>query len=65
MTSVSTRIKMSMRDDYKQLYNNSLNNYNVIDIQAERKEELKSLLMRVKEESEKGWHKTQHSKNLR
>lgn len=25
MTSVSTRIKMSMRDDYKQLYN-SLNN---------------------------------------
>lgn len=26
MTSVSTRIKMSMRDDYKQLYNNSLNN---------------------------------------
>ena len=30
---------------------------------AERKEELKSLLMKVKEESEKGWLKTQHSKN--
>lgn len=24
MTSVSTRIKMSMRDDYKQLYNNKI-----------------------------------------
>ena len=30
---------------------------------AESKEELKSLLMRVKEESEKNWLKTQHSKN--
>ena len=27
------------------------------------KEELKSLLMKVKEESEKGWLKAQHSKN--
>ena len=30
---------------------------------AESKEELKSLLMKVKEESEKGWFETQHSKN--
>ena len=30
---------------------------------AESKDELKSLLMRVKEESEKNWLKTQHSKN--
>ena len=30
---------------------------------AESEEELKSLLMRVKEESEKNWLKTQHSKN--
>ena len=30
---------------------------------AERKEELKSVLMRVKEEWEKSWFKTQHSKN--
>ena len=30
---------------------------------AEREEELKSLLMKVKEESEKSWLKTQHSKN--
>ena len=29
---------------------------------AESKEELKSLLMKVKEESEKSWFKTQHSK---
>ena len=32
-------------------------------LMAESKEELKSLLMRVKEESEKNWLKTQHSKN--
>ena len=32
-------------------------------LMAENEEELKSLLMRVKEESEKNWLKTQHSKN--
>ena len=32
-------------------------------LMAESKEELKSLLMRAKEESEKNWLKTQHSKN--
>ena len=30
---------------------------------AESEEKLKSLLMKVKEDSEKGWLKTQHSKN--
>ena len=30
---------------------------------AESEEELKSLLMKVKEESEKNWLKTQHSKS--
>ena len=30
---------------------------------AESKEELKSLLMKVKEESEKSWLKAQHSEN--
>ena len=30
---------------------------------AESEEELKSLLMKVKEESEKNWLKAQHSKN--
>ena len=32
-------------------------------VMAESEEELKSLLMRAKEESEKSWLKTQHSKN--
>ena len=32
-------------------------------LMAESKEELKSLLMKVKEDSEKNWLKTQHSKN--
>ena len=65
MTFDSTRIKMIMRDDYDQLYDNSLNNQNIIDIQEESKEELNSLLMKVKEESEKGWLKTQHSKKTK
>ena len=36
---------------------------NLLVKMAETKEELESLLMRVKEESEKSWLKTQHSKN--
>ena len=32
-------------------------------LMAESKEELKSFLMKVKEESEKSWLKTQHSNN--
>ena len=32
-------------------------------LMAESKEELKSLLMKVKEESEKSWLKAQHSEN--
>ena len=32
-------------------------------LMAESKEELKSLFMRMEEESEKSWLKTQHSKN--
>ena len=32
-------------------------------LMAESEEKLKSLLMKVKEESEKSWLKTQHSKN--
>jgi len=34
-----------------------------ITLMAESEEELKSLLMKMKEESEKNWLKTQHSKN--
>ena len=32
-------------------------------LMAESEEELKSLLMKMKEESEKNWLETQHSKN--
>ena len=34
-----------------------------VTLMAESEEELKSLLMKVKEESEKNWLKTQHSEN--
>ena len=43
-----------------------INNFRYADdtiLKAESEEELKSLLMKVKEESEKSWLKTQHSKN--
>ena len=44
----------------------SINNFRYADdttLMAESEEELKSLLMKVKEESGKSWLKTQHSKN--
>ena len=44
----------------------NINNLRYADnttLMAESREELKSLLIRVKEESEKKWLKTQHSKN--
>ena len=44
----------------------NINNLRYADdttLMAENKEELKSLLMKVKEESKKRWLKTQHSKN--
>ena len=44
----------------------NINNLKYADdttLMAESKEELKSLLMKVKEESEKSWLKTQHSEN--
>ena len=44
----------------------NINNLRYADdttIMAESEEELKSLLMKVKEESEKNWLKTQHSEN--
>ena len=51
------RIKISQRN---------INNIRYADdttLMAESEEELKSLLMKVKDESEKSWLKTQHSKN--
>ena len=43
----------------------NINNFRYTDdtILMEESEELKSLLMKVKEESGKSWLKTQHSKN--
>ena len=44
----------------------NINNFRYEDdttLMAESKKELKSLLMKVKEESEKSWLKTQHSNN--
>ena len=44
----------------------NMNNLKYADdtiLMAESKEELKSLLMRVKEENGKDWLKTQHSEN--
>ena len=44
----------------------NINNLRYADdttLMAESEEELKSLLMKVKEESEKGWLKAQHSEN--
>ena len=44
----------------------SINNLRYADdttLKAESKEELKSLLMKVKEDSEKNWLKIQHSEN--
>ena len=44
----------------------NINNLRYADdttLKAETEEELKNLLRKVKEESEKSWLKTQHSKN--
>ena len=43
----------------------NINNFRYADdtLMAESKEEIKSLLMKVKDESGKSWLKTQHSKN--
>ena len=43
--------------------NNNLRYADDTTLMAESEEELKSLLMKVKEESEKNWLKTQHSEN--
>ena len=42
---------------------NNLRYADDITLMAENEEELKSLLMKVKEESEKSWLKAQHSEN--
>ena len=44
-------------------YINNLRYADHTTLMAKSEEELKSLLMRLKEESEKSWFKTQHSEN--
>ena len=51
------RIKIARRNI------NNLRYADDITLMAESEEELKSLLMKVQEESEKNWLKTQHSGN--
>ena len=57
LDDAQARIKIARRN---------INNLRYTDdttLMAESKEELNSLLMKVKEENEKNWLKTQHSKN--
>ena len=54
---VQAGIKVAWRN------NNTLRYADDITLITESKEELKSLLMKAKKESEKSWLKTQHSKN--
>ena len=57
LDEAQTRIKIVRRN---------INNLRYADdttLMAESKEELKSLLMKVKEESEKSWLKAQHSED--
>ena len=57
LEEAQARIKIARRN---------INNLRYADdttLMAESEEELKSLLMKVREESEKSWLKTQHSKN--
>ena len=59
LDETQSRIKTSGRN---------INNLKYTDdttLTAKSEEELKSLLMKVKEENEKSWLKTQHSKKLR
>ena len=55
-----------IKDKLDKIAKGNINNLTYKDdttLMAESKEELKSLLMKVKEESEKSWLKIQHSKN--
>ena len=57
LEETQARIKISGRNS------NNLRYADDITLMAESEEELKSLLMKVKEESEESWLKTQHSEN--
>ena len=57
LDEAQARIKIAGRNT------NNLRYADDTTLMAECEEELKSLLMKVKEESEKNWLKTQHSEN--
>ena len=65
----STSWKMFMQDEAQAGINTARRNINNLryandtTLMAESEEELKRLLMKVKEESGKNWLKAQHSKN--
>ena len=59
-------VRLDEAQDGIKIAGRNINNLRYIDdttLMAEGKQELKSLLMKMKEESEKSWLKTQHSKN--
>ena len=60
-------VRLDEAQDGIKIAGRNINNLRYADnntfTKAESGEELKSLLMKVKEESEKSWLKTQHSKN--
>ena len=59
-------VRLDEAQDGIKIAGRNINNLRYIDdttLMAESKQELKSLLMKMKEESEKSWLKTQHSKN--
>ena len=60
------RLESRLLGKIKKTAGRNINNHRYTDdttFMAEREEELKSLLMKVKEESEKSWLKAQHSEN--
>ena len=57
LDEAQTRIKIAKRNINNLRYSDDTN------LMAESKKKPKSLLMKLEEESEKGWLKTQHSKN--
>ena len=60
------KLESRLLGEEKKIAGRNVNNLRYADdttLMAESEEELKSLLMKVKEESEKNWLKIQHSKN--
>jgi len=66
LTYISWNDRLGESQDGIKVTRRNIDNLRYADdttLMAESEEELKSLLMKVKEESEKSWLKTQHSEN--